>query len=243
MDRLAEQMGPGLDELTGSTDRLLAAVDELDEAAVRAPSGLPGWSRAHVLTHLARNADAMVNLVRWAATGEETPMYPGGPEGRDADIEAGARRGLGDLRLDLSESAERLLSAFAGMPEEGLDREVATKSSRFAGRDLPLLRIRELEFHHVDLATGYQPAAWSATFVTRTLGQLAPLFRTSRDTPVRLLVATDTDGRWEVGGSGPELSGPAHALLGWLTGRRSDDLDALLTVQPPGALPAAPTWS
>ena len=36
--------------------------------AFRAPSALPGWTRAHVLTHLARNADAMVNLLTWART-------------------------------------------------------------------------------------------------------------------------------------------------------------------------------
>jgi maleylpyruvate isomerase len=34
-----------------------------------APSALPGWSRAHVLTHVARNADAMINLLTWARTG------------------------------------------------------------------------------------------------------------------------------------------------------------------------------
>ena len=39
------------------------------------PSLLPGWSRGHVLTHLARNADGAVNLLTWARTGVETPQY------------------------------------------------------------------------------------------------------------------------------------------------------------------------
>ena len=39
------------------------------------PSLLPGWTRAHVLAHVAGNADALVNLLTWARTGEETPMY------------------------------------------------------------------------------------------------------------------------------------------------------------------------
>ncbi|MEV0474381.1 maleylpyruvate isomerase N-terminal domain-containing protein, partial [Streptomyces prunicolor] len=30
-------------------------------ASVAEPSRLPGWSRGHVLAHLARNADALVN--------------------------------------------------------------------------------------------------------------------------------------------------------------------------------------
>ena len=72
-----------LDEMAVSTDRLLATVDGLDDAALRQPSRLPGWTRAHVLTHIARNADGLVNLVTWARTGEETPMYAGGrPVGR-----------------------------------------------------------------------------------------------------------------------------------------------------------------
>jgi maleylpyruvate isomerase len=40
------------------------------------PSLLPGWSRGHVLTHLARNADGLHNLLIWARTGAETPQYP-----------------------------------------------------------------------------------------------------------------------------------------------------------------------
>ena len=38
------------------TTRLLAAVDGLTDDLLRAPSGLPGWTRAHVVGHLARNA-------------------------------------------------------------------------------------------------------------------------------------------------------------------------------------------
>ena len=33
--------------------------DGFSDADVRASSGLPDWTRAHVLTHVARNADAM----------------------------------------------------------------------------------------------------------------------------------------------------------------------------------------
>jgi maleylpyruvate isomerase len=83
-----------LDEMAASTDRLLATVDGLDDAALRAPSLLPGWTRAHVLTHIARNADGLVNLVTWARTGEETPMYAS-TQARDTAI--AATGGLPDL--------------------------------------------------------------------------------------------------------------------------------------------------
>jgi hypothetical protein len=42
-----------------------------------------------------------------------------GQAGRAAEIEAGVDRHIGDVRLDLSDSAERLLGAFADFPDEG----------------------------------------------------------------------------------------------------------------------------
>ncbi len=229
-----------LDELAGSTDRLLATVDGLDDAALRAPSLLPGWTRAHVLTHIARNADGLVNLVTWARTGEETPMYAGGQAGRAAEIEAGADRHIGDVRLDLSDSAERLLGAFADFPDEGLSREVRFASGGTAfGWELPLIRTREVEIHHVDVDGGYSPAHWSTEFAHRTLDQLAPFFRDERDTPVGRLAASDADRSWEVAADGPALTGPSNALLAWLTGRSSGDGLKLDSGDP---VPMAPTW-
>ncbi|BBC38326.1 hypothetical protein SGFS_096200 [Streptomyces graminofaciens] len=74
--------------------RLQEAVDALPPHAVAEPSALPGWTRGHLLTHLARNADALVNLLTWARTGVRTPMYTT-PDQRASDwmtprIDAGA---------------------------------------------------------------------------------------------------------------------------------------------------------
>src|SRR6476619_3951077 len=95
-----------LDEMAEATDRLLTSVDALTEDACREPSLLPGWTRGHVLTHVARNADALTNLVLAAVTGDGRPMYPGAPDAREVAIEQGAGRHLADLRIDLAESAE-----------------------------------------------------------------------------------------------------------------------------------------
>jgi maleylpyruvate isomerase len=229
-----------LDDVARATDRLLATVDAFSDADVRAPSGLPGWTRAHVLTHVARNADAMARLAQWARTGEESVMYPGGPEGRAADIEEGAGRHVGDLRLDVDESAARLLAAFADFDIEGLARQVTgSRGSVWTGRELPLIRMREVEIHHVDLAAGYSPADWSPGFAARTLDQLAPQFIARGDCPVTAL-HDPAGGAWPVGASGPTLTGPAHELAAWLIGR-SDG--AALTPNPAGEIPAAPRWS
>jgi maleylpyruvate isomerase len=236
-----DDLAAGLDEMATSTDRLLRTVDGLSEADLHGPSLLPGWTRAHVLTHLARNADAMVNLAHAARTGEDRPMYAGGLETRDADIEAGVGRRVGDVRLDLAESAERLLEAFADFPDEGLDREVPMLSGASAyGWEIPYLRVREVEIHHVDLDLGYTPGHWAPEFAQRTLDQLAPFFRSARDCPVGVLAATDADGRWEVAATGPELAGPRTALAAWLTGRaRGEGLE----VSPAGEVPPAPRWT
>src|ERR1041385_6710494 len=87
------------------------AVMELDD--LTGPSRLPGWTRGHVVTHVARNAEALTRLLAWARTGIEPPMYPSA-QARDADIEAGAARPqpaqLDDLR--------RAGAAFAAAAQE-----------------------------------------------------------------------------------------------------------------------------
>ncbi|MFD0885995.1 maleylpyruvate isomerase N-terminal domain-containing protein, partial [Streptosporangium algeriense] len=90
-------------ELAASNDRLLATAAKLSDADVAGGSRLPGWSRGHVLTHLARNADSLVNLLAWARTGVETPQYPD-PRRRDLDIEGGAGRPAREQLADLEGS-------------------------------------------------------------------------------------------------------------------------------------------
>lgn len=228
-----------LDDLARATDRLLATVDAFSDGDVRTPSGLPDWTRAHVLTHVARNADAVANLAHWACTGEERPMYPAGPEGRDAAIEEGAGRHIGDLRLDIDESAERLLAAFTGFSGEGLARQVeGTRGATFLGWELPRIRLREVEIHHVDLAAGYTSADWSPAFAAYTLDIVAAQFVARGDCPVSALHDAE-GGAWQVGAVGPTLSGPTHELAAWLVGRSAG---AGLTPNPPGAVPTAPRW-
>ncbi len=60
-----------------ATARLRQTAAGLSDDQAREPSLLPGWSRGHVLTHIARNADSLRNLLIWARTGVETPQYSG----------------------------------------------------------------------------------------------------------------------------------------------------------------------
>ena len=103
-----------LTELAEATDRLVATVRRLDDSALAAPSGLPGWTRGHVVAHLARNADGLGNLAPWAETGIETPMYAS-RDARAAAIEADAYRTAAVQLADLVGSAEALADRLAAM--------------------------------------------------------------------------------------------------------------------------------
>ena len=61
-----------LRQINAATGQLLQTVAQFTDADVRAPSLLPTWSRGHVLTHLARNADGGRRLLLWARTGVGT---------------------------------------------------------------------------------------------------------------------------------------------------------------------------
>ena len=233
-----EQYRHSITVLTDVTDALLDTVRFLDDAAVAAPSLCEGWTRGHVLTHIARNADAMRNLVTWARTGTEMPMYAS-REQREADIEAGAGRSASDLEADVEASADRLLDELLSLRDEALTAELrASTGGRLVAHDLPYVRAREVAFHHVDLDTRYTFAALPPEFVRRALVETGERLTKNGAGPVEL-VATDTGQRVRIGDTPrTEITGSAAALLGWATGR--EDGSGLLA--PAGGLPKLPAW-
>ena len=146
-------------EVEAATGRLLATAETLDGDPT-APSLLPGWSRGHVLTHVARNADGLANLLTWAHTGVVTPQYAD-REQRDAEIHAGARRSWDQLINDLRQSAERFARAAEQLPPADWTVHLETApGQRSEVALIPWRRLREVEVHHVDLAASYRPADW-----------------------------------------------------------------------------------
>ncbi|MGW4348184.1 maleylpyruvate isomerase N-terminal domain-containing protein [Streptomyces sp. NPDC004690] len=136
------------------TELLLDAVAGLDEAAFTAPSALPDWTRKHLVAHVAANADALGNLVHWAATGEERPMYASAEE-RAAGIAKGPALSADELRSWLTDSAHRLAAGLDRLTDEQWRREVVTAQGRTVpATELPWLRAREVCVHAVDLGTG-----------------------------------------------------------------------------------------
>jgi len=152
------------ERIEAATRRLLGTIHGLSDDDVRQPSLLPGWTRGHVLTHLARGAEALGNLLAWARTGVERAAYAS-REARDEEIERGAGRSAAELRADVTATADAFRAAAAGMPDEAWERKVwALNYPEFPASQLLVRRLVEVELHHTDLGAGYGPADWPASF-------------------------------------------------------------------------------
>jgi maleylpyruvate isomerase len=247
-----------LDHCRQSLDRLIADVRHMSDGEVQEPSRLPGWSRGHVLTHIARNADGMANLADWAISGDPHPMYPS-RDSRDAGIEAGAGRSSAAIAADLATSGERYTDAWQRVAELD-DADLAAALERpmhlgapsphaptITGGTAPLARRREIELHRVDLGLAeYTGATWPADFAAELLDTVAPT-RSSVDGLAGVARLVDDDGTsWQLasGPTGLTLQGPTWMLALWLTGRRVD-APTLIAIDEHGAaqvVPVAPAW-
>ncbi len=209
-----------IDAVAASGHSLHRSLEGLTDEQCREPSLLSGWTRGHVLTHLARNADALRNLVHWARTGEETPMYPS-REVRNAAIEAGAGRPADELRDDLHTASAQLLADFEALPEDAWRRTIRWGYADHTAdaTEIPLLRRTEIEVHHVDLDLDYTAAHWPEDFVEDLLAETAADYSAREAVPGFVLVGNVDEGRWTIGAGGQEITGPPPALLGWLLGR------------------------
>ena len=202
-----------LTDVDRATENLLSTAADLDPAVVSAPSLLPGWTVGHVLTHVARNADAYTNLLTWARTGVETPAYAS-PEAREEAITAGAAMPAQAWTFQLD---------FIKLPAAGV----------------PWARLREVEVHHVDLGQGYTPADWSDAFALRLLREIVTT--ASPEFPPMILRPYGIDHPLTLGTADepPVVGGPTKSLAAWLSGR-GDGAD--LTVSPDGELPIPARW-
>ena len=151
---------PGLATLASSAGHFLGAVRALADDDVPGACALPGWTRAHLLTHVARAADSRTGMLRAARAGLAGEQYQS-EEARAGAIEAGARRPAAVIRADADRAVEECLAAMRG----------------------------ELEYHHVDLAVGYAPDDWPAQFVATELRRVTALMDHRADAPPVTLTA------------------------------------------------------
>jgi maleylpyruvate isomerase len=225
----------GLTAVRRGCAALYEAVDGIDDAALRSPTALGGWTRGHVVSHLARNADGLVNLLHWARTGIESPMYASVAD-READIEEGANRLARVQQEDLHAADERFFMAAEVMTATDWEATVLTAQGVPTGASLvPWMRLTEVLVHHVDLGTGTDfdaVAALAGDQIGLLLDYIVTRYDDRTDVPpVRLAVELPSgeDGVWLLGeGDLADVRCSASAALAWLTGRSgTDDLPGL----------------
>jgi maleylpyruvate isomerase len=214
--------------LPHASSRVVRTVDRLLDDDWSTPSLLPGWSRAHVVAHLALNAEALTRCLHGvvADDAEDVPrtMYDSDDQ-RDGDIVELAASPAGDIRDRLLAGTTILDEAISAVPddvwEERVERTPGGRSMKLAS--LPGMRLRELEIHEVDLGAGYATTDWSETFAILLLNAMTKRL----DPPTRLEVRpSDVDRTWILGPNGDDgavVTGPAADLGWWLTGRPAPD--------------------
>jgi len=219
-----------------ATQRLLRTVEGFGDEDVEQPSALPGWTRGHVLAHVAQSGDAMRNLLQQARTGTPVPAYAS-QAARDAAVEAGAGRSASALLAELSQSAERFRSEIDALPEPAWQQRVQVLGgAEFPAEQLLDRRLVEVELHHTDLDAGYGPEQWPSLFAQLPLPEPMRSQREDRrrsrtePAPVRVLLVS---GSTRAGSTNTAVlrSAPAMAPDG-VTGVLYDGLAALPAFNP-----------
>lgn len=230
-------------QLRASATRLSTTLSGLSDAAGRAPSTLPGWSRTHVVGHLIQSVHAYAWLTVLASDGAE-PGPRASREALDRELAEHAARPLSELAPELSDRLAFLLRTADAMPEERWQTLVHSLAGWRHPAWYTLHRcLRELETHHVDLAAAYTSTQWPAPYVTWALDDTISALG-ERGFPIARVETPDLGRVWDLPGPGSTVSGPGHAVLAWLSGRSDGaglSADALPT-PPVWPMPPAPGW-
>ncbi|MBT2565847.1 maleylpyruvate isomerase family mycothiol-dependent enzyme [Arthrobacter sp. ISL-85] len=213
-----------------AADAVTSDVSKLTDEDVKAPSALPGWTRGHVLAHVAGISNAMARQLEYAARGETIELYDGGMDGRNRAIDMAAGHDAATHREDVSAGLKRALRAFDALP--GVKDSSANQTGWWAPisfrrgvvLDGGLALWRELVIHNADLLTGRGPETWSRPFCEHLFDFLA-----ARVPPEEKLLLQPLGLPPVSIGSGTRstvVSGMVTDIAAWLAGRQPS-LDSL----------------
>ncbi|HXH78569.1 maleylpyruvate isomerase family mycothiol-dependent enzyme [Nocardioides sp.] len=228
-----------LELLTAANQRLVRTVDGLDDSTYAHASLLPEWTVGHVLAHLALNGEGLAGALRGVTTGAGTPMYES-QEARNRDIAALGVAVPSEIRARVEASTQLFDRELSALPHDQWEATIERTPGNpaFRARSTVLMRLREVEIHHADLGLDYSNRDWVPAFSVQVIESAV---KRAGDWPVPFRVlARDLAQTWELGDGEPAatVSGDAHDLAWWLTGR---DDRGTLTVDH-DELPEVPAW-
>lgn len=234
--KTAQSLAGDINRMRRESDMMMATVTSLSEDELAAPSKCDGWTRAHVVAHLARNADGVCNLIEWATSGLETSMYAS-REQRDADIERTAKLPREELFADLAEANARLAEAVEKLKNEGVQvDEVAIASGPISSLSLVARRTTELVIHHDDLATTWEWHEADPEAILDAIEVCVRRLQANPDSPGLTIVAGEGE-QWVVGDGAFRIEGYYDELLPFLAREQVEE-----GLQYEGELPKLPAW-
>ena len=152
--------------------RLSTSLTGLTDDDMRRPSLLPDWTVGHVLAHISLNAEALIRVADDLKAGRFGVMYPGGVEGRNADIESRASASAKELCAHIERTSVEFEAAWPTVPDSALSGPFGISPDRpaGAGNEVVNRRLREVEVHHADAGLPtFSYLDWSDGFVDRDL--------------------------------------------------------------------------
>lgn len=207
-----ETLPEELHKAAGTVTRILA---KLDDSSVAEPSELPGWTRGHVLAHLAGISNAMARQLEYARRGETGELYDGGMDGRNKAIALAAGHSLTEHTEAVTTAMDAAIAAFDALGPEDWQARIAYRDGTVLDGGLALWR--ELTIHASDLGVGFGPETWNRPFCEHLIGFLAARVP---DTYKFVLQPTGLPQRTiGSGGTSIAITGMLTDIAAWLAGR------------------------
>lgn len=204
-----------LASLGSAADAITGKVAGLTDENVRQASELPGWTRGHVLAHVAGVAHAMARQVEYAKRGETIAMYDGGAAGRNQAIELVAGHTAAEHREDIDAALERALADFRSLDTDDWRLPISYRDGVVLDGGLALWR--ELVIHLADLQVGRGPETWSKPFCLYLIDFLAA--RIPEGLRLKLLPLAQEPLSIGAGEHAISVSGMLTDIAAWLAGR------------------------
>lgn len=216
---------------------LLANVASFGDEEIRRPSLCEGWTRGHVLTHLARSAEAMTRLLDNALTGGDRPMYDS-PERRETDIEAGASRPAKEILADLQQTHDAFMDharRLADNPDAA--GEIQLRGRTFATHAIPNLRCAEVVIHHQDLEATFELHEADPDSQLDALNSVVWVLQGKPEVP-GLTVTTYEGDELVIGDGATTVIGERDGMVDWLARGRT----GRVRTTDGSPLPEVPRW-